>query len=79
MSAITPFPYPVGHKCRRVVRKPELYKGWTIWRYQVWCEQTYSPKTGEWRDMAMACKGEERLLEPGRLYIEIDAREASGK
>ena len=63
------FPYELGDKVRRIVGKPSEYKGWTIWFYQAWCQQT-GAKTGEWRDLTLAVKVGEILH--GAVYSTID-------
>jgi hypothetical protein len=76
---ITPFPYPVGHKVRRLTEKPKLYRGWTIYAYQTWCQQ-YGAAHGEWHDLALACKtGAPVIAGVGDLYKAIDQAVETGQ
>lgn len=61
---ITPFPYETGPRLRRVVGKPEQYRGWTIWHYQAWCQQTGAAH-GEWRDLTLAAVGADVIVSGG--------------
>ena len=63
------FPYKTGDKLRKVVGKPEEYKGWTIWSYKIWCQQTGSNK-GEWCELTCAVKAGQVLH--GCVYQQID-------
>ena len=62
------FPYELG-ATRKICGKPEQYKGWTVWHYKLHCQQTGAAK-GEWRDMALAVRGNEVLT--GCVYQQID-------
>lgn len=68
---MTPFPHPLDPKQRRIIGKPGEYRGFTIWRYQLWCQQT-GAASGEWRDMAVAVNGQHEFY-GGFIYSDIDA------
>lgn len=65
------FPYETGDRKIKIIGKPKEYKGWTIWHYKIWCQQTGS-RRGEWRDMTLAVKGGRTTLHGG-VYQAIDA------
>ena len=65
------FPY-VQASTRKIVGKPEMYKGWTIWHYKLWCQQIGSSK-GEWSDMTLAVRNGEVIV--GAVFQIIDEME----
>lgn len=66
-----PFPYE-QNATRKVVGKPESYKGWTVWHYKLHCQQTGATK-GEWREMTLAVRNGEVMV--GCVFQMIDEKE----
>lgn len=63
------FPYDITDH-RKIIGKPNTYKGWTIWHYKLRCQQTGS-KFVEWRDMTLATRKGAILV--GCAYQLIDS------